>query len=264
MVLWGLVKELRIAAEDTRPLVVSGPLAAQLEKELSRGAAPGAVRFDGRPEDAAVFVRVLAGAPTAEDEKLLREADRAKVPVVAVQTGTEVFDIPYVLATEVVMCSPGSGFPVEEIAARHRGAARGVRHGARREAAGDPRAVERGADREVLAPERDRRGGDLRPGRRLPGADAEPDPARASARGRTRGRGRPGSLARGARDDRRRARVPCSRPPGARRNSRGRLAREGRGRVRGHPCGRRGRAPLFPHRLRGKSRDASHAVRAGS
>ena len=32
------------------------------------------------------------------------------------QTGTEVFDIPYVLATNVVMCSPGSGFPVEEIA----------------------------------------------------------------------------------------------------------------------------------------------------
>jgi uncharacterized protein (DUF697 family) len=116
MALWGLVKELRIAAEDTRPLVISGPLAAQLEKELSRGAAPGAVRVDGRPEDAAVFVRVLAGAPSPEDEKVLRAAGRAKVPVVVVQTGTEVFDIPYVLATEVVMCSPGSGFPVEEIA----------------------------------------------------------------------------------------------------------------------------------------------------
>jgi rod shape determining protein RodA len=116
MALWGLVKEMRIAAEDTRPLVISGPLAAQLEKELSRGAAPGAVRVDGRPEDAAVLVRVLAGAPTAEDEKVLRAADRANVPVIAVQTGTEIFDIPYVLATEVVMCSPGSGFPVEEIA----------------------------------------------------------------------------------------------------------------------------------------------------
>jgi uncharacterized protein (DUF697 family) len=116
MALWGLVKEMRIAAEDTRPLVISGPLAAQLEKELSRGAAPGAIRVDGRPEDAAVLVRVLAGAPTAEDEKVLRAADRADVPVIAVQTGTEIFDIPYVLATEVVMCSPGSGFPVEEIA----------------------------------------------------------------------------------------------------------------------------------------------------
>jgi uncharacterized protein (DUF697 family) len=116
MALWGLAKEMRIAADDTRPLVISGPLAAQLEKELSHGASPGAVRVDGRPEDAAVFVRVLAGAPTPEDEQVLRAAQRADVPVVGVQTGTEVFDIPYVLATEVVMCSPGSGFPVEEIA----------------------------------------------------------------------------------------------------------------------------------------------------
>ncbi len=183
MALWGLAKELRIAAEDTRPLVISGPLAAQLEKELSRGASPGAVRVDGRPEDAAVFVRVLAGAPTPEDEKVLRAAERAKVPVVGVQTGTEVFDIPYVLATEVVMCSPGSGFPVEEIARAIAGTDRRVRYRARRETAGRARAVERGADREVLAPERDRRGGDLHPGRRLPGADAEPDPARPSARG---------------------------------------------------------------------------------
>ena len=113
---WGLVKELRIAAEETRPLVISGPLAAQLEKELSRGAAPGAVRVDGTPEDAAVLVRVLAGAPTPEDEKVLRAAERADAPVVIVQTGTEFFDVPYVLATEIIMCSPGSGFPVEEIA----------------------------------------------------------------------------------------------------------------------------------------------------
>ena len=114
--IWGMVKELRIAAEDTRPLVVSGPLAAQLEKELGRGAPAGAVRVDGRPQDAMVLVRVLAGAPTDEDTKDLRAARRAKVPVVVVQTGTKYFDVPYVLATDVVMCSPGSGFPVEEIA----------------------------------------------------------------------------------------------------------------------------------------------------
>ena len=39
------------------------------------------------------------------------------MPVVVVQTGTEDFDIPYVLATDVVKCRPGEGFPVEEIAA---------------------------------------------------------------------------------------------------------------------------------------------------
>jgi uncharacterized protein (DUF697 family) len=113
----GLLKELRVAAADTRPLQVSGALASQLEKELARGGAPGAVRSGGRIEDAAVLVRVLAGAPTEEDERELRAAQRAKVPVVVVQTGTDVFDIPYVLATDVVMCRPGAGFPVEEIAA---------------------------------------------------------------------------------------------------------------------------------------------------
>ncbi len=112
----GLVRELKIAAQDTRPLVVSGPLAAQLEKELSRGAAPGAVRVGGRVQDADALIRVLAGAPTEEDEQELKAAKRAKVPVVVVQTGTEDFDIPYVLATDVVTCRPGQGFPVEEIA----------------------------------------------------------------------------------------------------------------------------------------------------
>jgi uncharacterized protein (DUF697 family) len=115
-VVWSLVKEVRTAAEETRPLVVSGPLAAQLEKELSRAAAPGAARVGGRPDDAAVLVRVLGGAPTEEDEQELRAAKRAGVPVVVVQTGTEEFDVPYVLATDVVMCSPGSGFPIDEIA----------------------------------------------------------------------------------------------------------------------------------------------------
>lgn len=116
-VVWGLLKEMRVATEDTRPIVVSGPLASQLEKELARGGAPGAVRSGGRIEDAAVLVRVLGGSPSDEDAHDLREAKRAKVPVVAVQTGTEVFDVPYVLATDVVMCPPGAGFPVEKIAA---------------------------------------------------------------------------------------------------------------------------------------------------
>ena len=115
-VVWGLVKELRVAAGDTRPLQVGGTLALQLERELMRGGTPGAVRAGGRIEDAAVLVRVLEGAPTEEDERELRAAKRAKVPVVAVQTGAGVFDVPYVLATDVVACRPGASLPVEEIA----------------------------------------------------------------------------------------------------------------------------------------------------
>lgn len=114
--IWGLIRELKIAAQDTRPLAVSGPLAAQLEKELSRGAVPGAVRVGGRVQDADALIRILAGAPSSEDEQELKAARRAKVPVVVVQTGTDDFDIPYVLATDVVKCHPGRGFPVEEIA----------------------------------------------------------------------------------------------------------------------------------------------------
>lgn len=115
-VVWNLVKEMKVAAEDTRPLQVSGALASQLAKELGDGAKPGAVRVGGGVEDAGVLVRVLGGAATEEDERELRAAKRARVPVVAVQTGSELFDVPYVLATDVVPCRPGEGFPVEEIA----------------------------------------------------------------------------------------------------------------------------------------------------
>jgi uncharacterized protein (DUF697 family) len=117
MTLWGLLRELRTAAQETRPLVVAGPLAEQLAKELSRGAAAGAVRVGGRVQDAGCLIRLPADAPTDEDEQELKAAKRAKVPVVVVQTGTEDFDIPYVLATDVVKCRPGEGFPIEEIAA---------------------------------------------------------------------------------------------------------------------------------------------------
>ena len=116
MVVWGLLRELRVAAEDVRPLVVGGVLAPQLAKELGRGARPGAVRADARPNDAAALVRVFAGEATEADEAELRAARRAKVAVVAVQTGGNV-ELPYVLATDVVVCRPGEGFPVEEIAA---------------------------------------------------------------------------------------------------------------------------------------------------
>jgi uncharacterized protein (DUF697 family) len=114
---WGLLKELRTAAADTRPLAVSGPLAAQLAKELSRGGDARLVRVDGRVNGAALLVRVIGGAPTEEDERQLKAAKRARIPVIAVQTGGEVVDIPYVLPTDVVMVPPGSGFPLEEVAA---------------------------------------------------------------------------------------------------------------------------------------------------
>ena len=113
---WGLLKEARTALEDVRPLQVSGVLAPTLEKELARGGAVGAVRSGGSGADASALVRVLAGAASEDDERELRAARRARVPTIAVQTAPGVFDVPYVLATDVVACRPGSGFPLDEIA----------------------------------------------------------------------------------------------------------------------------------------------------
>ena len=102
------------------PLLVTGLLAEQLARELGSGGEPTLVRTSGDPEDAAVLVRVVAGAATAEDERLFRSATRAAVPIVAVQTAepARAVRLPYVLAEEVVQVMPGSGFPIDEIADR--------------------------------------------------------------------------------------------------------------------------------------------------
>lgn len=99
-----------------RPLLVTGVLAEHLARELAAGGDPALVRTSGAPEGSAALVRIVAGAATREDERQLRAATRALVPVVAVQTGITSVRLPYVLATDVVECPPGRGFPVEEIA----------------------------------------------------------------------------------------------------------------------------------------------------
>jgi uncharacterized protein (DUF697 family) len=112
---FGLVRELRAAAVDPGPLIVVGALSDVLRKELSRGAAPGAVR-EGPVEGAAAVVYVLAAAPTEEDERVLKLAHRKRVPIVCVLAGPEVPDrVPDVLATDIVRVPAGSGFPVDEI-----------------------------------------------------------------------------------------------------------------------------------------------------
>ena len=98
------------------PLLVMGVLAEQLARELAAGGDPQLVQTRGDPADAAALVCVLAGAATAADEEALRTATRALVPAVAVQTGPAPVPIPYVLATDVVECEPGKGFPVADLA----------------------------------------------------------------------------------------------------------------------------------------------------
>lgn len=113
-----LARHQRRGRDVRGPLLVTGVLAQQLARALQAGGEPGLVRTSGEPAEAAAFVRVVAGAATAEDERTLREATRALVPVVAVQTASRQVRLPYVLAEDVVECPAGSGFPVDEIADR--------------------------------------------------------------------------------------------------------------------------------------------------
>jgi uncharacterized protein (DUF697 family) len=119
--LLGMLKELRAGAAREDSLVVAGApeLAGVLRRELARGGVAAAVREQGPLEGAAALVHVLAGRPSADDEKLFKEAARARIPIVVLATGpTEVLHIPYVLERNVIQVGSGVGFPVDEIARR--------------------------------------------------------------------------------------------------------------------------------------------------
>ena len=107
-----LMKELRAAGEDRKPVALggAGEIARTLERELTRGGDPSAVRV-GAPQGAAVYVHIATG----DDEGALRAARRARVPIVAVAFDDE--PLPYVLATDIVRVGPGERLPVDRIAA---------------------------------------------------------------------------------------------------------------------------------------------------
>jgi uncharacterized protein (DUF697 family) len=114
-----LLAEVAAAGRREDVLAVGGAseFAPVLRQQLLRGRAePGAVRL-GDPEDADVYVYVLAGAPTNEDVALLRRARRERIPAIAVAVNFgEEPAIPYVLATDVISVGAGEAFPLEAIA----------------------------------------------------------------------------------------------------------------------------------------------------
>jgi uncharacterized protein (DUF697 family) len=131
--LLGILKELRASADTDRPLVVSGAreLVSVLERELTRGGVSSAVRQQGPVEGAIALVHIVAGRLEDDDERVLKEAAQARIPIVAVTRDDEprkgigdrmnpVPDahIPYVLDRNVVRVRAGTGLPVEEIATR--------------------------------------------------------------------------------------------------------------------------------------------------
>jgi uncharacterized protein (DUF697 family) len=128
---WSVVKEIRTAAEDFRPLLLAGApaLAAELRDRLVAGGdADGLRDLSGRLvtaydlEGAEVLVYLVAGpVPAKEDEDVFRLAGRKSVEIVCVLAGEqpdEAVDVPHVLATDVVAVAPGESLPFERIAER--------------------------------------------------------------------------------------------------------------------------------------------------
>jgi uncharacterized protein (DUF697 family) len=111
---FGVVKELRAA--DERPILVAGILADELARELTAGGDPTAVRRGGSPEDVEALVYVVGDSITEQDERVLKSARRARVPIILLTAGREPLeDIPYVLATDIVRVEPGHGFPLDRL-----------------------------------------------------------------------------------------------------------------------------------------------------
>ena len=70
-----LIKELQAAGDDRRPIAIGGAaeLSRTLERELTRGGDPSAVRI-GAPAGAAVYLHIATG----DDEAALKGARRQK------------------------------------------------------------------------------------------------------------------------------------------------------------------------------------------
>jgi uncharacterized protein (DUF697 family) len=129
--IWSVVKEIKAATEDFRPILVAGAPepAGRLRAELVRGGDENAVRdLSGRDvtrydlQGARILVYLVDGSrPSDQDVEVLRRAGRERLEVVCVLVGEpseEAVDVPYVLATDVVPAPPGGDLPIEEIVAR--------------------------------------------------------------------------------------------------------------------------------------------------
>ena len=125
--IYGVVKELRAAAEDFRPLVIAGASGPgrELRDALRAGGDGHAVRdltgSDLSPYDvegAGLLLYVIEGEQaTPKDEEALRLADRKGVEAICVLVGAgrDSVDVPYVLATNVVQVPPGAPLPIDRI-----------------------------------------------------------------------------------------------------------------------------------------------------
>ena len=125
--IYGIVKELRTAAEDFRPLLLAGAPGPgrELRDALTAGGDAQAVRdLSGTDlsaydvEGAGLLLYVIEGEQVAaKDEESLRLADRKGVEAICVLVGAgrDPVDVPFVLATNVVQVPPGAPLPIDRI-----------------------------------------------------------------------------------------------------------------------------------------------------
>jgi uncharacterized protein (DUF697 family) len=127
----GIVREVKAAAENMRPILLAGaggPVRELAEalgeggdesalREL-RGRAPSATDLD----EASLLVYAIEGeTASGHDEQVLRLASRKRVPALVILIGRgaeDVPDLPYVLATDVMAVRVGEPLPAEEIIER--------------------------------------------------------------------------------------------------------------------------------------------------
>jgi uncharacterized protein (DUF697 family) len=124
---YGVIKELRAAAEDYRPIVLAGWAgpAGELRDALLAGGEPQALRdlsdselspYD--VEGAGLLLYVVEGNKTSPaDEETLKLAERKGVEVICVLLGAgpDPVDVPFVVATNVVQAPAGAPVPVQEV-----------------------------------------------------------------------------------------------------------------------------------------------------
>jgi uncharacterized protein (DUF697 family) len=126
---WGIVKEVKGAAEDFRPLLIGGAPepAGKLRGMLIADGDEQAVRdVSGQDvssydlEGAALLLWCVEGErPSEADERAFRLADRKDADVICILFGAGAAeDIPYVLATDVIRVPPGAEIPLDVVVER--------------------------------------------------------------------------------------------------------------------------------------------------
>jgi uncharacterized protein (DUF697 family) len=129
--IWGVVREVKAAAADFRPLIVAGAPgpAGELRTALTAGGDPLAVRdVSGSPpsaydlEGAGLLLYAIEGDQASpDDEEALRLADRKDVDAICLLIGSdrpEPVEIAHVLATDVIAIPKDAPVPLERIAER--------------------------------------------------------------------------------------------------------------------------------------------------